>query len=189
MFHSQALHSAAFPAIGGRALGAAGVLAGSVLSLGLAWGLAAGQLPAQADPAAPQAAAPIVLQDTSLPALQDKAETARARLLAQPGVSAVTLEGLRQQGLAIDYSPRRLAALGISPQELAAGLQTDASQSRPGHLALAAGSQPSRRSVADRVVKGVRLGDVAVVSRVKLDPPVSTLQVQGVPAVLVMVAR
>ena len=185
MFLSQALH----PAFASCRLAARASLAGAVLTLGL---VAAGQ-PArlrQADVIPLPVTAPIVLQDTSLTALRDRAEATRAQLLGRPGVAAVTLEGLRQQGVAIDYAPRRLATLGVSPQDLTEGLQVDASQSRPGHVALTAAA-PGLQSVADRQVHAgrqvVRLGDVALVSRVRLDPPVSTLQVQGVPAVLVMV--
>ena len=189
MFLSQALHPAAPAALGNCRVAVSACLVGAALTLGL---VAAGQPPRlrQVDPVRPSSAAPIVLQDTSLTALRDRAEATRAQLLSQPGVAAVTLEGLRQQGVAIDYAPRRLAALGISPQALIAGLTEDASQSRPGHVALAAAA-PGLQSVADRQVwdgrRFVRLGDVALVSRIKLDPPVSTLQVQGVPAVLVMV--
>ena len=189
MFLSQALHSAASPTAGSCRLAVCASLAGAVLTLGLVAAGQPGRLD-QADLASPSAAAPIVLQDTSLTTLRERAEATRAQLLARHGVAAVTLEGLRQQGVAIDYAPRRLAALGISPQELTAGLQVDASQSRPGHVALAAAA-PGLQSVADRQVHAgrqiVRLGDVALVSRVRLDPPVSTLEVQGVPAVLVVV--
>ncbi len=188
MFLSQALHPAESSALGSRRLTACATLAGAVLALGLV-AVAQPARPWQAGLASPTVAGPVVLQDTSLTALRDRAEAARAQLLARPGVAAVTLEGLRQQGVAIDYAPRRLEALGISPQDLTAGLQVDASQSRPGHVALAAA--PGLQSVADRQVRAgrqvVRLGDVALVSRVRLDPPVSTLEVQGVPAVLVMV--
>ncbi len=189
MFLSQALHPAASPAVANCRLAARACLAGAVLTLGLVVAGQPGRLH-QADFASPPAAAPIVLQDTSLTTLRDRAEATRALMLARPGVAAVTLEGLRQQGVAIDYAPRRLAALGILPQDLTNGLQVDASQSRPGHVALTAAA-PGLQSVADRQVHAgrqvVRLGDVALVSRVRLDPPVSTLQVQGVPAVLVMV--
>ncbi len=187
---SQALPAATLPSAGDGRLAVRASLAGAALALGL---FAAGQ-PARLHPSgsAPLPdVAPIVLQDADVTVLRDEAEAVRAQLLARPGVGAVTLEGLRQQGVAIDYAPRRLAALGISPQALTAGLQVDAGESRPGHLQLAASGQQGLQSVADRQVHAgrqfVRLGDVALVSRMKLDPPVSTFQVKGVPAVLVRV--
>ena len=187
---SQALRAATLPAAGDGRLAVRASLAGAALALGL---FAAGQ-PARLHPSGPAPlpeAAPIVLQNADVRVLRDRAEAVRAQLLARPGVAGVTLEGLGQQGVAIDYAPRRLAALGISPQALAAGLQVDDRQSRPGHLQLAASGPPVLQSVADRQVQAgrqrVRLGDVALVSRVRLDPPVSTFQVKGVPAVLVRV--
>ncbi len=189
---SPALQPATLAAAGDRRLATHAALAGAALALGL---FAAGQ-PARlhlSNPGPLPDAAPVVMQDADVTALRDRAEAARAQLLARPGVAAVTLEGLRQQGVAIDYAPRRLAALGISPQALTAGLHLDASQSRPGHLQLAASEQEGLQSVADRQVQAgrqlVRLGDVALVSRVKLDPPVSTLQVKGVPAVWLRVTQ
>ena len=134
----------------------------------------------------PAFTAPVIVQDSSVSALRDKAEAMRARLLGSPGVGAVTITGLRQQGLAVEYTPRRLARLGLTPASLAIAVPADQAQSRPGHLVLRTEAAGDVQGVADLPVRAggrtLRLGDVAMVMRVPLAVPVSTMTIEGQPA-------
>ncbi len=127
--------------------------------------------------------------------LRDRAEALRAQLLRQPGVAAVNINGLRQQRLAVEYAPRVLASYGITPAELAASLPVDPAQTRPGHLAVRtdAAGLDSPQDVANLPVRAgarvFRLGDVAMVSRARLDPPVAVMRVQGQPAALMEIVQ
>ncbi len=118
--------------------------------------------------------------------LRDEAEALRARLLQVEGVTAVRLVGLNQTRLAVEYAPRRLARSGLTPADLRAVLPVDEAQTRPGHLALRSDTALDVQAVADLRLKGTRLGDVALVVRDRLEPPVSTLSVDGQPAVEVV---
>ncbi len=136
--------------------------------------------------------APLILRAENPSALRDQADALRARLLATPGVGAVQMTGLHQQRLAIEYVPSRLAALGLTPADLAQGLPVDSVNSAPGHLALR--TDTALDSPQDLVglpvhagARVFRLGDVAVVSRAPLDPPVSVLTIEGRPAVRITV--
>ena len=131
-------------------------------------------------------AGPVIVQDSDVSALRDKAEAMRAKLSALPGVAAVTLSGLQQQGLSVEYTPRRLASLGLAPAALAASVPADTARSRPGHLVLRAGAAGDLQDVANLPVHAggrvFRLGDVALVMRMPLPGPVSTLRIDGRPA-------
>ncbi len=118
--------------------------------------------------------------------LRDQAEAMRARLLQIEGVTEVRLVGLNQTRLAVEYAPRRLARFGLTPADLLAVLPMDEAQTRPGHLALRCDVMLDFQAVAELRVRGRRLGDVAMVSRDRLEPPVSTLSVNGQPAVEVV---
>ena len=130
--------------------------------------------------------APVIVQDSSVTALRDKAEAMRAEMLREPGVAAVTITGLRQQGLAVEYSPRRLAEFGLTTASLAAMLPADQAHSRPGHLVLQAKAAGDMQGVANLPVqaggRAFRLGDVAMVMLVPLAAPVSTMDIEGQPA-------
>jgi multidrug efflux pump subunit AcrB len=143
---------------------------------------------------APSAAVPaaITLHAATTSALAAQAEAMRADLLAKPGVRTVTFDGLRQQGLSVEYSPRRLSALGISTADLQAALPVDMTHSRPGHLALRADADiDGLQQLANLPIRAghrvFRLGDVAAPLRAPLNPPVSTLTVEGEPAVRLVV--
>ncbi len=135
---------------------------------------------------APAFSAPVIVQDSNVVALRDKAEAMRAAMLRLPGVAAVTITGLRQQGLAVEYTPGRLAKLGLTAASLAAALPADQAQSQPGHLVLQAKAAGDMQGVANFPVRAggrvFRLGDVAMVMRVPLAAPVSTMDIEGQPA-------
>ena len=135
---------------------------------------------------APAFTSPVIVQDSSVMALRDKAEAMRAEMSSLPNVAAVTIIGLRQQGLAVEYTPRRLASFGLTPASLAAAVPADQAQSRPGHLALQTSAAADLQSVANLPVRAgdqvFRLGNVAMVTRVPLAAPVSTMTIEGQPA-------
>ncbi len=135
---------------------------------------------------APAFTSPVIVQDSSVVALRDKAEAMRAKMSSLPNVAAVTVVGLRQQGLAVEYTPRRLASFGLTPANLAAAVPADQAQSRPGHLVLQTSAAGDLQSVANLPVRAggqvFRLGDVAMVMRVPLAAPVSTMNIEGQPA-------
>ncbi len=131
---------------------------------------------------APGFTSPVIVRDGSVVALRDKAEEMRARMSALPGVGAVTLIRLREQGLAVEYTPRRLARFGLTLSSLEAAVPADQAHSRPGHLVLRAEAAGDLQGVADLPVRAggriFRLGDVAMVMRV----PVSTMEIGEQPA-------
>ncbi len=89
----------------------------------------------------------------------------RAALLRAPGATAADSVGVRQQGLAVAYSERRLAQFGLTAAQLAAALPADTAQSRPGQVVLRADAAGGLQSVADKKLGGLRVGDVAMVVR------------------------
>jgi len=120
--------------------------------------------------------------------LADRTEALRAALLTVPGVGEVREAGLQQVRLFIDTTPARLRAFGLTEADLAASVPLDPAASTPGHLAVRrSASQAGLQAVLNLPVRAggrvFRLGDVALVSRARLDPPVSTLLHAGRPAV------
>ena len=155
---------------------------------------ALGRVPHQSATAPDAGTSPVIVQDADAGALRDKAEAMRAQLLRTPGVGAVTITGLRQQRLVVDYTTPHLARFGLTQADLAASLPVDEGQSRPGHLALQPLAAPeSLQEAASLPIHAggrvFRLGDVALVCRAPLDPPVSTMTVEGRPAAQLNVTR
>lgn len=125
-------------------------------------------------------------------ALADTAEAARARLLALPGVGAVTLNGLQVAGLELDYSPARLLRLGVREADLRAAVPVQDGPARPGRLPLRLdASQGGPESVVNLPVQAgsrvFRLGDLVSVARVPLREPLPILRHDGHPAVEISV--
>ena len=56
--------------------------------------------------------------DVSLTKLKDYAEIVRQRLLRTEGVAKVDIVGVREQRIFIEFSHRKLATLGITPQAI-----------------------------------------------------------------------
>ena len=134
----------------------------------------------------PAYASPVIVQDASVTTLRDKAEAMRSEMARLPGVAAVTITGLRQQGLSVEYMPHRLSGFGLAASNLAAVLPVDPVQSRPGHLVLRPEAAGDMQAVANLPVHAggqvFRLGDVAMVMRAPLQAPVSTMNIEGQPA-------
>ena len=172
----------------------------SALALGAgAATLAAAMALLPARPAAPtlspaiQQSATLSMEDgASLVVLRDAAEDLRARVLAVPGVGAVSLHGLQSSGVEVQYTASHLARFGVSPADLRAALPVQAANSAPGHLAVRIdAAQNGVQPIADMPVRAgqrvLRLGDVAAVVRTPLAAPVATLSRNGRPAVELVV--
>jgi multidrug efflux pump subunit AcrB len=134
----------------------------------------------------------ILLRALTTTAVRDQAEAMRASLLARPGVRSVDIEGLRQQRFTVAYSAKRLAALGISIADMKAALPMDPTASRPGEIALRTDAPlAGLQQVADMPVRAgkqiFRLGDIAGVLRAPLNPPASTMTLDGQPAARLVV--
>jgi len=131
----------------------------------------------------------LTVQAETPAALRDRAEALRAEMLAVPGVRAVRIEGLQQQSLSVAYRPNRLAALGITQADLAGSLGTEVSGAAPDRIDV---RSDDVSAIANTPVHAggrvFRLGDVAMVQRVPMPQPVSTMRVDGQPAARLIVS-
>ncbi|MDQ7989799.1 MAG: efflux RND transporter permease subunit [Candidatus Dactylopiibacterium sp.] len=115
--------------------------------------------------------------------LKRYAEAIRQELLSLPDVGKVTFFGEQQQRVYIEFSPLKLATLGINPQQLAAAVSEQNAKLAGGYFELrderiylrAAGEFASLDDVRAMPVRAggrtFRLGDVADVRRGYVDPP------------------
>lgn len=193
MFQTQAIACPAFHAPTGlraaTSLERAGRRAAAALAAATFIAGAAVLAVPSAAPRIDAAAQSILVQAGDSATLRDRAEALRATLLRMPNVAAVRIEGLRQQALVVEYAPKHLARFGITPAALAAAVPLDAARSTPGHLAVQA--TDDIQAVANVPVRAAgrvfRLGDVALVTRMRLDPPETSLWVGGEPAARLVV--
>ncbi len=138
--------------------------------------------------------------DVSLTKLKDYAEIVRQRLLRTEGVAKVDIVGVREQRIFIEFSHRKLATLGITPQAIfdsvarqnavtpAGSIETNADRIN----VRVAGAFKGAAAIAEVPIEagGVtfRLGDIATVNRGYEDPPSSIVRHNGSEAVGVVVA-
>ena len=138
--------------------------------------------------------------DVSLTKLKDYAEIVRQRLLRTEGVAKVDIVGVREQRIFIEFSHRKLATLGITPQAIfdsvarqnavtpAGSIETNADRIN----VRVAGAFKGAAAIAEVPIEagGVtfRLGDIATVKRGYEDPPSSIVRHNGSEAVGVVVA-
>jgi multidrug efflux pump len=136
--------------------------------------------------------------DVSLTKLKDYAEIVRQRLLRTEGVAKVDIVG--EQRIFIEFSHRKLATLGITPQAIfdsvarqnavtpAGSIETNADRIN----VRVAGAFKGAAAIAEVPIEagGVtfRLGDIATVKRGYEDPPSSIVRHNGSEAVGVVVA-
>src|SRR5207248_2872542 len=138
------------------------------------------------------------LQAQGLPHRQlvSEAEGLRSRLLSVPGVAKVKILGEQPQRIFVELSNRRLATLGITPEQIIAAL------GQQNALRPAADVQTGAQSVRVRVDgafddldavratplvangRALRLGDIAQVSRGYEDPPSYLIRHDGKPALM-----
>ena len=138
------------------------------------------------------------LQAKDLPERQlvSEAESVRSRLLAVPGVKKVKILGEQKQRIFIEVSYRRLATLGISPDQILAvlsnqNLLTPAGEIQTGSQSITVrvdGAYDDLAAVeATPIVangRNFRLKDVARVARGYEDPPSYLIRHDGEPALM-----
>jgi len=133
------------------------------------------------------------------PEVKRYADLLRAELLRTNGVEKVDLLGVQDERIYLEFSHRRLAQLGIDPQQLFAVLReqnrivpsgrvvTDTANLQvrvSGHLR----SLTEIEETAVRIgARSFRLGDIVTVTRGTVDPPVVRIRHQGREAVGVAV--
>jgi multidrug efflux pump subunit AcrB len=132
--------------------------------------------------------------------LRDHVEAARSRLLAVPDVSKIEILGAQDEQIFLEFSPQRLAALGLDYPALIAALQAQNAvrpagvvQTGDERISLrVSGAFDSERDLLDVnfVANGrtVRLGDIAEVRRGYADPPQPMFRVNGKPAIGLAIA-
>ncbi len=132
-------------------------------------------------------------------ALVRQAERIREEILRLPGASKVEIAGEIPRRLYVEFDPRRLAGVGVSPGQLARALARRSAVTPAGTAELGlrtpvrvGGAVDGVQAVEDSYVQtasGVaRIGDLARVDRGYADPPLSMVRHGGEPAVVLSVA-
>ena len=127
--------------------------------------------------------------------LRDYVEGVRARILRVPNAGRVDLVGAQDEVIYLEFSTRKIAALGVDLQAIVATLQAQNAitpsgviQAGPERISLRVSGQftsgDSLRNINLRVNnRFFRLSDVATVSRGYTDPPSALFRVNGEPAI------
>jgi multidrug efflux pump len=138
--------------------------------------------------------------DVSLAKLKDYAETVRQRLLRTPGVSKVDIVGVREQRIFIEFSHRKLATLGITPQAIFDSVARQNAVTPAGTVETSAdridvrvtGAFKGEAAIAEVPIEAggatFRLGDIATIKRGYEDPPTSIVRHNGTESVGIVVA-
>jgi multidrug efflux pump len=123
--------------------------------------------------------------------LKTYADLLRAEILRVPGVEKADLLGLQDEKIWVEFSHKKLAALGVDPQQLFAVLAQQNQIVPAGRVTTDDTNLQVRvtggfesvaeiESVAVRLNgRSFRVGDVATVHRGYVDPPVSKMRHQG----------
>jgi multidrug efflux pump subunit AcrB len=132
--------------------------------------------------------------------LKSYAETVRKALLRVPDVSKVALSGNVDEQVFVELSHRKLATLGIAPQQIFEAIRRQNAMSPAGAVETGAdrvairvtGAFAADQAIADvPIVAGghlFRLGDIAAVTRGDRDPPAFLVRHNRQPAVGLAVA-
>lgn len=127
--------------------------------------------------------------------LRNHVEAARARVLGLPDVGKVNLIGVQEEQIVVEFSPARLAALGLTVEQLADALAKQNAVAPSGVVRLpdekvalrvsgAFASEESLRAVELRINdRFVPLEDVVSIRRIPADPPAPLFRVNGAPAI------
>ena len=130
----------------------------------------------------------------SLPELKHVAEDVREQLVGLPGVGKVILFGQQDERITIEVSYRKLAELGLTLQDVFTAVRQENSVVASGfvdtaHDRIRVRTRPALDGPAALAALPVqahgrllRLGDFATIGRTTVDPPVSTMRVDGHPA-------
>lgn len=125
----------------------------------------------------------------------------RDQLGGLPGIGQVTLHGIQDQQLSIDFNPQRLAGMGLSPQQLFQQLQQQ-NVLAPGGIANIGGQittltvtgellsvdQLRELPITTGAAQTIALGAIAQVSVMATDPPQTAAVYQGQDAVVLAVS-
>ncbi|MDR6827671.1 multidrug efflux pump subunit AcrB [Bosea sp. BE271] len=123
--------------------------------------------------------------------LRDRLDTIRTELLKIPNVGKVRLLGVQEEQVVVEFSPRKLAALGLDSQKVMDALRAQNAVQPAGvvrtsteKIALrvsgAFTSEESLRAITLRIgERYVPLTDLATISRLPADPPAPTFRVNG----------
>ncbi|MGD9510696.1 MAG: efflux RND transporter permease subunit [Geminicoccaceae bacterium] len=138
--------------------------------------------------------------DVSLAKLKDYAEIVRQRILRTEGVAKVDIVGVRNQRIFIEFSHRKLATLGITPQTIFESVARQNAVTAAGTVETSAdridirvtGAFKGEAAIAEVPIEAggttFRLGDIATIKRGYEDPPASIVRHNGSEAVGVVVA-
>lgn len=127
--------------------------------------------------------------------LRDLVEGARTQLLSVPEIGKVDIVGTQDEAIYLEFSTRKIAALGIDQSAIIATLQAQNAVTQSGfidagpeRIALRVGG----RFISEDTVRSINLkvndrffplSDVATISRGYADPPSSLFRVNGKPAI------
>ena len=127
--------------------------------------------------------------------LRDLVEDARAKILTVPNVGKVDVIGAQDEAIYLEFSTRKIAALGIDQQSVIETLQAQNAVTQSGfvdagpeRIALRVGgqftSEESLKSINLRVNdRFFPLTDVATIKRGYVDPPSALFRFNGQPAI------
>ncbi|RWH76469.1 MAG: efflux RND transporter permease subunit [Mesorhizobium sp.] len=127
--------------------------------------------------------------------LRDLVEGARTKILTVPDVGKVEIAGAQDEAIFLEFSTRKIAALGIDRSSIISTLQAQNAvtqsgfiEAGPERIALRVGgrfiSEESLRSINLRVNdRFFPLTDVATITRGYVDPPTSLFRFNGKPAI------
>ncbi|SDI60277.1 efflux RND transporter permease subunit [Mesorhizobium muleiense] len=131
--------------------------------------------------------------------LRDLVEGARTKILAVPDVGKVEIAGAQDEAIFLEFSTRKIAALGIDRSSIISTLQAQNAvtqsgfiEAGPERIALRVGgrfiSEESLRAINLRVNdRFFPLTDVATITRGYVDPPTSLFRFNGKPAIALTV--
>lgn len=127
--------------------------------------------------------------------LRDFAEDARTQILRIPDVGKVDIVGAQDEVIYLEFSTRKIAALGIDRSAIIATLQAQNAvtqsgfvETGPERVALRVGG----RFISEETLRGINLRvndrffpltDVATITRGYVDPPTSLFRFNGKPAI------
>lgn len=127
--------------------------------------------------------------------LRDYVEDARSKILTLPDAGSIELIGAQDEVVHLEFSPRRLAAFGLSARQVIATLQDQNAVSPSGvieagseRVAVRVGGQFTSEDHLKNINLRVgerffRLVDVASVTRGYVDPPSALFRYNGKPAI------
>ncbi|SEI17215.1 Multidrug efflux pump subunit AcrB [Rhizobium tibeticum] len=127
--------------------------------------------------------------------LRDFAENARTQILKIPDVGKVDIVGAQDEVIYLEFSTRKIAALGIDRSAIIATLQAQNAVTQSGFVETGperAALRVGGRFISEDTLRGINLRvndrffpltDVATITRGYVDPPTSLFRFNGKPAI------